>query len=64
VIFFIFPAIGNIFSKKCLIFKFATAVDDHDIYTGHSVLFVFPLLKISRPLTGVANPNFQAKVRK
>jgi len=35
-----FPAFCHMFSMKSLILKLATAVDDHDIYTGHSILFV------------------------
>jgi len=41
-IFIIFTAICHIFSIKSLIFKLATAVDDHEIYTGHFILFVEP----------------------
>ena len=63
-IFLIFPAICHIFSIISLIFKLATAVDDNDIYTGHLILFVYPLWKISRSSTGVANPNFRVKVGK
>ena len=40
-IFLILPAICYIFSIKSIILKLATAVDEHDIYTGHSILFVF-----------------------
>ena len=50
------------FSIKSLIFKLATAVDDHEMYSGHSVLFVFPLRKISRSSSGVANPIFKLKL--
>ena len=58
------PSYLPYFSIKSLIFKLATAVDDHEIYTGHSILSVYPLWKISRSSTGVANPNFQAKAGK
>ena len=63
-IFLIFPAICHIFSIKGLIFKLATAIDGHDIYTGYLLLFVLPLFKIPRLSMAVANPNFQAKVGK
>ena len=58
----IFHAIWHIFSIYSFIFKFATAVNDHNINTGHLIFFVLPLWKNIKIVDGCGQSFFKLKL--